>query len=423
MTNVLFFMCCYQLPFVDSIGFYGHRLVDLHYLQDSDTLKCIIWNQNMGKINVKKVLPQLDNDLRITMVIIGSFATFILLYISLVEMGGPAGSAIAAFLKGLLGRIAFVVPFLFLLLGAVLVRIQQNPESEFRNQILNGRNVWGFTLLVVASCSLINVFSGVENTLNIDMYGGYVGYIFYPLILDVFSPIGAFVIMFSVGFYGFFLLTQMKFTNFLDTCKAAAKNPRKIWDLVPDVYELWQDTAPQLAQDKAPDKSSKTDDEMEEMISSVIYDGSFSKGLNVKKKSTTSDNADEEASKIKEFIDVVISKPTKKQSEDKPVFSASSGSSDSDMVELTPKKKTNDGTWSSPPTNLLKISKVKNKQNTTEAERTIKKNQDIIKNTLEHFGIKVQMGDTYIGPTVTQYTLKPANGVRLYTIEDRKSVV
>ena len=46
----------------------------------------------------------------------------------------------------------------------------------------------------------------------------------------------------------------------------------------------------------------------------------------------------------------------------------------------------------------------------------IKQNSEQIKKTLETFGIDVEMGDVNIGPTVTQYTLKPAEGVKLTQI-------
>lgn len=42
--------------------------------------------------------------------------------------------------------------------------------------------------------------------------------------------------------------------------------------------------------------------------------------------------------------------------------------------------------------------------------------QDVIQKTLENFGIECEMGDVSVGPTVTQYTLKPADGVKLSRI-------
>lgn len=46
----------------------------------------------------------------------------------------------------------------------------------------------------------------------------------------------------------------------------------------------------------------------------------------------------------------------------------------------------------------------------------IKTNLVVIQKTLENFGISVEMGEVNVGPTVTQYTLKPADGVKLASI-------
>jgi len=46
----------------------------------------------------------------------------------------------------------------------------------------------------------------------------------------------------------------------------------------------------------------------------------------------------------------------------------------------------------------------------------IKNNMIIIQRTLENFGIPVEMGEVNVGPTVTQYTLKPAEGIKLTKI-------
>jgi len=43
----------------------------------------------------------------------------------------------------------------------------------------------------------------------------------------------------------------------------------------------------------------------------------------------------------------------------------------------------------------------------------IEKNTTLIKHTLENFGIPVEMAETSVGPTVTQYTFKPAEGIKL----------
>ncbi len=46
----------------------------------------------------------------------------------------------------------------------------------------------------------------------------------------------------------------------------------------------------------------------------------------------------------------------------------------------------------------------------------IEKRKQIIEHTLDNFGISMDMGDVNVGPTVTQYTLKPAEGIKLSRI-------
>lgn len=46
----------------------------------------------------------------------------------------------------------------------------------------------------------------------------------------------------------------------------------------------------------------------------------------------------------------------------------------------------------------------------------IKANLNVIKGTLDNFGIEVEMAEVNVGPTVTQYTLRPAQGVKLSKI-------
>ena len=52
----------------------------------------------------------------------------------------------------------------------------------------------------------------------------------------------------------------------------------------------------------------------------------------------------------------------------------------------------------------------------TPSSGDIRANMNIVKRTLENFGIDVEMGEVSVGPTVTQYTLRPAEGVKLAKI-------
>lgn len=66
--------------------------------------------------------------------------------------------------------------------------------------------------------------------------------------------------------------------------------------------------------------------------------------------------------------------------------------------------------WKLPPFDLLDEGK------STVDSGNIEANVALIHKTLKDFGIEVEMGEVNVGPTVTQYTLRPAQGVKLSAI-------
>ena len=72
-----------------------------------------------------------------------------------------------------------------------------------------------------------------------------------------------------------------------------------------------------------------------------------------------------------------------------------------------------DPDWKAPPLDLLE------KRQAQENPGNKTQNAYIIQNTLSEFGINVEMGEPFVGPRVTQYTLRPPAGVNLSKIEAR----
>ncbi len=78
-----------------------------------------------------------------------------------------------------------------------------------------------------------------------------------------------------------------------------------------------------------------------------------------------------------------------------------------DIIPKSNKRKIN---WQIPSFNILDGS---------DGEPTsgdIRANSNIIRRTLANFGIQIEMGEVNVGPTVTQYTLKPSMGIKLSRI-------
>jgi S-DNA-T family DNA segregation ATPase FtsK/SpoIIIE len=102
-------------------------------------------------------------------------------------------------------------------------------------------------------------------------------------------------------------------------------------------------------------------------------------------------------------------KEIKKEKKEEKINQTKSGSSpetaELETIHLKPIKN-----YTPPPLNLLLSSTEK------PTIGDLRANANIIKRTLESFGIPVEMGEINVGPTVTRYTLKPAEGVKLSKI-------
>lgn len=107
-----------------------------------------------------------------------------------------------------------------------------------------------------------------------------------------------------------------------------------------------------------------------------------------------------------------------------------SGSGETKETNLLPEEKTIlaeiAGTAKTQPSSSLKQAKIKNyvppslKLISSSFEKPtvgdLRANANIVKRTLDSFGIPVEMGEINVGPTVTRFTLKPAEGVKLARI-------
>jgi S-DNA-T family DNA segregation ATPase FtsK/SpoIIIE len=106
---------------------------------------------------------------------------------------------------------------------------------------------------------------------------------------------------------------------------------------------------------------------------------------------------------------------SEKQEQMKPVVASrinlfKKGNDEPEKAEIKKPVTLNKGNYVLPPLDLL------NKNEIAPTSGNIKENSMIIKSTLENFGIPVEMAEVNVGPTVTQYAFKPAEGVKLSKI-------
>jgi DNA segregation ATPase FtsK/SpoIIIE, S-DNA-T family len=323
--------------------------------------------------------PKLDDRSKLTLAIIGCFAAGLLSYLSVFELAGQFSLYVSSFLGMLLGRGSFIFPIGFFVAGFILIKIQNNSELS---REVNYRLFWGILFSIFCVCGFLNLFFGVEVIADIDKGGGLIGYIMYPLIFGFFGKFGGALLLFSLGLFAFFLISQLTVSEFLSTCGKVVENPSRILDYIPDFFEMWKTHT-----------KTKPSDENVEKSESVVY---------IDQKAVPT-------SKMEEMYKPTTETPTNIFKKAKKRFAAAASDAAGNLEMEPVSAEISD--WKRPPISILK-------ENVTKVEPgDIEANKSIISTTLEHFGIKVAMGDVYVGPTVTQYTLKPDNGVRLSAID------
>lgn len=319
--------------------------------------------------SLPKIGPELDLEAKLTLSIISSFAFSLLFFLSIIDRAGSFGSIIGSLIIQLFGKGAIVLPLTLFWLGIVFFKLQKNLQLA---KDLNSRLIWGLGLMLATFSGFLNIIFNVQNPGQMANGGGLYGYIFYPLALGNFGPFGGIVILLAIGIFGFFLLSQLTISQFLDTVQDTLKNPTRFWDLIPDVFEAWKQNGHATADN---DKFESIDQMKPQIEPKPVTENKSSQSL---VKTIVNDNNETGFVILDPNTTVKSSVPTD---------------------------------WKLPVVTILK-------ENHTQPDAgNVEKNKITIQKTLESFGISVEMCDVVTGPTVSQYTLKPASGVKLSSID------
>ncbi|MEM1312284.1 MAG: DNA translocase FtsK 4TM domain-containing protein [Patescibacteria group bacterium] len=315
---------------------------------------------------VPKIAPQLDVNTKLSIAIIGFLAAGILSYLSILRLAGTFGALVSEIMHLLVGRAAIILPLGFIFAAVVLYRVQKNNKLIGE---INTRMTWGFIFMFSALVGWLSILNNIKDLGRAQYGGGIWGFTLYPWAFGSLGSIGGGFIFLCFAMIGFFLISQLTFVQFCENLQSSFRHPSKFWDLVPDVFEIWNGQ---------PKSANPTNDEYYRKLNS------FNDVL--------------EKTKPKAKITDKLPKLIKPDSSFK-------------TTEQPPKAIYNGFRWKFPPYDILHAGK-----NRVEAG-DVEGNKNTIQETLSHFGIKVDMADTVTGPTVTQYTFKPNNGVKLSAID------
>ncbi len=284
----------------------------------------------------------------------------LLAILALFDLSGKFGQFLSHWLSMIFGFGKWVVPFL-LFFWAILLIVKKNICLKFSDYL-------GVFLLFISYQTLFHFFFPRENHLLMvkeGVGGGYVGYYLSHFFLNIFGFWGGVLILISLFLISLVLVFNTSLNSIIGSESLMGRLFSKMFSFK---------------------KKEKNIEEKEEKDAKNVLDQAREKVLNSWQAREIGDEPKEDDEEDKE-----------EEIEEKEKFQ--------EQI-VWPKKKVKIDL----PLNLLnsKVGKAISGDTKTDGE--------IIRKTLENFGIDVEIVESKVGPTVTQYAFKPAEGVKLSRI-------
>lgn len=278
--------------------------------------------------------------------------------LSLFDLAGYIGTYLLKTMQWLAGWGAFIIPIVLLIVGWQIYRSKN--DSSRRNMRYLGAVLFAWSFLAI-----LQLFIRQDEwklALENGEGGGHIGWMLAAMVVKMVGIWAGGVIILALLIIGLMILFNINLSTLFKHSAAPARLASRPFGWLKNRKNGDEDNYEESAQDN---ESIPEEDEGD-------VDSSFSlhalKDSVPKVKATSKDNGEEKMSW----------KPTNIK------------------IDL--------------PLDLL------NSRNSKPTSGDIKSNIEIIKSTLEKFNIPVEMGEVSVGPTVTQYTLKPAEGIKLSRI-------
>ena len=287
-------------------------------------------------------------------------------FLSLFDLAGNLGVYLARGLTLAFGWGKWLFPIILIILGLLLY----NEDKYY----IRGPNYLGLFLFVVSFQALLHFFIEVDLwrvTAGDGVGGGYMGMYLALIFYNIIGFWGSLIILIGLLLISLMLMLDTSLNKLIgsESILASAFYPFKA-----------------LFSKMFGEKDREEEDEEEELIEGEENDA------NVGAQNFASEEeigfSNKEVSEDLEFLEPL---PEKKKAKEETAWKTKSIKIDLPLALLNSKK--------DKPTS-----------------GDIKNNSFVIQKTLENFGIAVEMGEVSVGPTVTQYTFKPAEGVKLSRI-------
>ena len=304
-----------------------------------------------------------------------------LTYLSLKQQLGVVGELWISVLKPIFGVGLTAVPVALLLMGA----------SVFFSKKVNWglARLTGIFFLSVAILGFIHMSVPSDEILEVAKageYGGYIGFVSSFIFTAAFGEIGAYVLLMTTFLIGILLTLQVSLGSIIRFVTPSPRAVKKVIEVAtPEFHVVSKEEKVEVPSGV---KIVKPDHYIEDNQSSMAL------------KEITPEEVEARLAKQKKDND-------EKEKDEEPEGEIIMVNQENEEV----------GTWEYPSLEILDKSKEAFALNQADLQRKA----DLIRGKFEQFGISVAMHEVHVGPTVVQYTLKPAAGVKLSKITSLKN--
>ncbi|NUM25964.1 MAG: DNA translocase FtsK 4TM domain-containing protein [Candidatus Buchananbacteria bacterium] len=347
---------------------------------------------NIGRPNI-----EVSDETRRWIGIILLFVVGIISLLSLFDAAGTIGVYLNNFFKLLFGISRWYIPVLLIIMAYFMWR---PAEHNFKNS-----NIVGAVLFILSFNGLIHIIFHQNDLIDAARYGlggGYSGVLFSWLFLKFLGFWAGMILALALAVIGFILMFESYIVAALERRSSrVTEEDEEVAGLLSKIKNYFSERSYQKAQASRDRRQAEEDEayeypEDEEEVAEEDEEDEpsfFNRAVGVEKhggkKNLSAGAAEDETDNSNDEED----QETKK-----------------DSAELTSGVRKFKQIPVDLPLSLL------DGKTTTPKGGDLKANKIIIEKTLKNFGINVEMGEAQVGPTVTQYTLKPAEGVRLSKI-------
>ncbi|MDO8575542.1 MAG: DNA translocase FtsK [bacterium] len=319
------------------------------------------------KFDVSEIIDGVKGETKRAILALVIFVVVIFIILSVFQKGGSAGAFTYSILSKLVGS-SFGYWTIILTLLLVAVAFLKNIERKFS------------VLKIISSFLLFISLLGISELLFPNS-GGILGHYFYYPLYSLFSVYVSFIIFLALIIISLLIIFETHFTlenlafwkAFGKFRKASSEN---------------KDLKIKIGNDKILDETIISLNDKKDRVEEKDEDGTEDQ----------KDNKDQ--------------KPANEKDKKSKFASAFSIFEDEDIPQIILKSKPvlSRTVFNPPPLSLLERDRGRPETG------DIKSNANVIKRTLQNFGINVEMDEVSIGPSVTRYALKPAEGVKLSKI-------